>query len=61
MGIPTRQDHALAELESLHGVVMVRCRALIHAGPRRDPTSIREACQAYIDRVFDLVAEVMDQ
>ncbi|MCP3382861.1 hypothetical protein NLM31_21065 [Bradyrhizobium sp. CCGUVB4N] len=58
MGIPTIQDMRLAEVEHLHNVVLVRCRNFMHAGPRRDPASIREALQKYVDAVFDFVTEV---
>jgi hypothetical protein len=61
MSIPTRQDHALAELENLHSVVMVRCRAFVHAGERRDPASIRTALQAYADAVVAFVNETVDR
>ena len=61
MGIPTRQDHALGTLETLHSVVMVRCRAFVHAGKHRDPGSIRTALQAYADAVVGFVNETVDR
>jgi acyl-homoserine lactone acylase PvdQ len=61
MAIPMPQDYALVELENLHSVVMVRCRAFLHAGQRRDPASIRQVLQAYCDGVVEFVNEVADQ
>ncbi|MET4384376.1 hypothetical protein ABIB73_000111 [Bradyrhizobium sp. F1.4.3] len=61
MAIPTRQDHALAELENLHSVTMVRCRAFIHAGQRRDAASIKQALQAYCDALVAFVNEAADR
>lgn len=55
MGIPTRQDSALAELDTQHHVILTRCRTFIHAGARRDASSIKEALQAYCDAVVDFV------
>ncbi|MGM4870662.1 hypothetical protein AB7645_05475 [Bradyrhizobium sp. 956_D2_N1_5] len=61
MGIPTSQDHALADIEALHGVVMVRCRAFVHARQSRNPASIKEALRDYADAVVALVNETMGQ
>jgi hypothetical protein len=55
MPIPTRRDEALAAIDEAHAVVVVRCRAFIHAGQRRDPATIKQALQAYCDAVVDLV------
>jgi hypothetical protein len=51
MPIPTRQDQDLADIDDTHGVIMVRLRTWSHAGPRRDPASIRAALQQYVDQV----------
>ena len=61
MGIPTIQDMRLDEVEHLHNVVLVRCRNFIHAGPRRDHASIKQAVQAYCDAVVEFVNEVVEQ
>ncbi|WP_426418480.1 hypothetical protein [Bradyrhizobium genosp. A] len=53
MAIPTPNDHALAELEALHGVVMVRCRTLLRAGQRRDKAAIVDALAAYVDAAVE--------
>jgi hypothetical protein len=55
MPIPTHIDAALGEIDDLHAVVMVRVRTWHHAGPGRDPKSIREALQAYVDAVTGFV------
>lgn len=61
MAIPTRQDYSLAELENLHSVVMVRCRAFVHAGQRRDPAGIRDALVTYADAVIAFIKKEVDQ
>jgi hypothetical protein len=55
MSIPTQIDAALGEIDDLHAVVMVRVRTWHHAGPNRDPKSIREALQVYADAVTAFV------
>lgn len=55
MAIPTATDHKLAEIDDLHGTVMVRLRTYTHAGANRDPRSIREAAQTYVDKVVEFV------
>jgi hypothetical protein len=47
MTVPTQADRSLAEIDDLHGAVLVRLRTWCHAGPCRDPARIREALQAY--------------
>jgi hypothetical protein len=35
MPVPTQHDRDMAEIDDLHGVVMIRLRTLQHAGTRR--------------------------
>lgn len=58
MSIPTRHDHDMAEIEALHGVVMVRLRTWHRAGARRTDAGVKEALAAYADAVM---ARVQDQ
>jgi hypothetical protein len=46
MPIPTDAERRLGEIDDLHSVVLVRLRTWHHAGPDRDPKSIREALRA---------------
>lgn len=56
MAIPSKADSALAEIDALHGVIMVRCRTFLRAGKRRDPASTKDALRAYVDAVSEFVA-----
>ncbi|WP_027578547.1 hypothetical protein [Bradyrhizobium sp. Ai1a-2] len=56
MAIPTREDYALAEIDNLHGNVMVRLKNFRWANARvKDPAAIREALVAYVDAVTAFV------
>lgn len=55
MPIPQPIDRAVAEIEDLHALVVVRLRSWQRAGPNRDPASIRQALQNYADAVVALV------
>jgi hypothetical protein len=55
MPIPGPADAALAEIDDLHSVVLVRLRTFHFSGGTRDPKSIRDALQEYNDRIADFV------
>jgi hypothetical protein len=55
MPIPGPIDGVLSELEDLHGVILVRLRTWHHAGPDRDPKSIREALRSYVEAATSFV------
>jgi hypothetical protein len=57
MPIPTQHDRAMAEVDDLHGVVMIRLRTLQHAGARRGVAGVRLALEDYATAVLTL-AEV---
>jgi hypothetical protein len=55
MSIPGDIERRLGEIDDLHSGVLVRLRVWQHAGPTRDPKSIREALQTYADAVVRFV------
>jgi hypothetical protein len=55
MGIPTAADHALAEIDDLHALVLVRLRTF-HYSDARDPKNVIDALREYVDKVQDFVS-----
>jgi len=55
MPIPTAQDHALARVDELAGVVLLKLRVWHRSGQDRDVKGVREALQHYVNAVADFV------
>jgi len=51
MPIPTQFDKRLGEIDDLQAGVMIRLRILERAGPRRDPETVREPLDRYVEAV----------
>jgi hypothetical protein len=56
MPVPTQHDRDMAEIDDLHGVVLIRLRTLQHAGARHVGASVREAVEQYVAAVTALAA-----
>jgi hypothetical protein len=54
--IPTAQDHALARVDELASLVLLKLKVW-HRSVDRDPRAVREALRAYADAVQDFVEE----
>lgn len=56
MPIPTKQDYQLAEIDNLHGAVLVKLRVWQRGTQREvEAESIRRLVQAYADAAVDFL------
>lgn len=57
MPIPTQHDRAMAEIDDLHGVVVIRLRTMRYSGARQGAAGVREALREYTDAVMALAED----
>jgi hypothetical protein len=61
MATPTAYNRGLGEIDDLHGVEMIRLRALQRAGAHRDSESVREAIDRYVAAVRALARDAVSE
>ena len=57
MPIPTQYDRDLAEIDDLHGFVIIRLRTLQHGGAGHNGGDVRQAWEQYTAAVTALVGD----